>query len=597
MNSLLNGDLDEESIVVLGSSITKSELQSTMSENRVNNCADEINELHEYVKLDYNGDLNNPSQFSLSNMTSNVVKIEDEPSMGSMMIASNIVTNSSISEMQHKIANILDENNILRDALKHNNTSIKEQFKTIVSWRDDVMKTYNLHKTKFAETKELIEKLKTENVQQKKELDSMKTFMLSQYSNENLQKSSVSYEQLVDDSKVDLLTDHLQVLEKEKRKVLHENEELLWQKDSLQNIIDFKSSTIQELQEKLHFAEKNESALKNTIKLLETKVTTFQEELKSAQCKLSESENLKLEHSQYKQNTQNSIRHLKIEVQELKSKLKDAYVLTLQPIRFSLNLEECHDGENYKEFHKNVEIYDKTLKDLSAELNSYSNEFCTLFENFTLLLNALNPKIPEANSDQTKMDINTIQKQIDNHHKSIAQHNQIIKSTLSTFENIFKDFKEVIDTLKSNKIVLNALSAELFSKKEELHMCNDELKNVRKLASTIQKDSDQMDLLKAQIEVYKTDFEAERIARTEIAAEKQSLVEQLRVLHLSKQKLVEDFDGYRLSSGGPSSSADYIRESPTTAFTEVFSCPICQECFESSNTLQHHANSCIDKNG
>lgn len=79
--------------------------------------------------------------------------------MGSMMIASNIISSSSSAELQNKLANILDENNLLRETLKENNTSIKEQFKTIVSWRDDVMKTYSLHRNKFAETKELIEKV------------------------------------------------------------------------------------------------------------------------------------------------------------------------------------------------------------------------------------------------------------------------------------------------------------------------------------------------------------------------------------------------------------------------------------------------------
>lgn len=75
------------------------------------------------------------------------------------MIASNIVSSCSSAELQNKLANILDENNLLRETLKENNSSIKEQFKTIVSWRDDVMKTYALHKNKFAETKELIEKV------------------------------------------------------------------------------------------------------------------------------------------------------------------------------------------------------------------------------------------------------------------------------------------------------------------------------------------------------------------------------------------------------------------------------------------------------
>lgn len=81
--------------------------------------------------------------------------------------------------------------------------------------------------------------------------------MLSQYNNENSSEklNTSSYEELVDDSKVDILTDRLEVIEKEKRKILHENEELRWQKDSLQNIVENNISEIQELKMKLDIAE------------------------------------------------------------------------------------------------------------------------------------------------------------------------------------------------------------------------------------------------------------------------------------------------------------------------------------------------------
>lgn len=99
--------------------------------------------------------------------------------------------------------------------------------------------------------------LKKENIQQKNELDTMKSFMLCQYNNGNSSQKidKSSYEELVDSSNVDILTDRLEVIEKEKRKILHENEDLRWQKDSLQNIVDNNISEIQELKIKLDIAE------------------------------------------------------------------------------------------------------------------------------------------------------------------------------------------------------------------------------------------------------------------------------------------------------------------------------------------------------
>lgn len=54
-----------------------------------------------------------------------------------------------------------------------------------------------------------------------------------------------------------------------------------------------------------------------------------------------------------------------------------------------------------------------------------------------------------------------------------------------------------------NKVKLNDFAAELFEKNDELEEVKNELTNLRKLISTLQKDSDELDFLKAQIEVYR----------------------------------------------------------------------------------------------
>lgn len=77
-----------------------------------------------------------------------------------MMVASNIITDDkSTEELQKQFGEILDENVILKDTLKLNNDSLKEQFLMIASCQDDMLKTTMQHKEKFVETKELIEKV------------------------------------------------------------------------------------------------------------------------------------------------------------------------------------------------------------------------------------------------------------------------------------------------------------------------------------------------------------------------------------------------------------------------------------------------------
>ncbi|KAG6439384.1 hypothetical protein O3G_MSEX000727 [Manduca sexta] len=83
-----------------------------------------------------------------------------KPSPASMMVASTIVTDEgSTEELQKRFAEILDENVILKSSLQQNNDSMKQQFMLIKSCQEDMMKTHLMHKEKFEETKELIERV------------------------------------------------------------------------------------------------------------------------------------------------------------------------------------------------------------------------------------------------------------------------------------------------------------------------------------------------------------------------------------------------------------------------------------------------------
>lgn len=76
------------------------------------------------------------------------------------MIATTIVNDDkSTEELQKHFGEILDENVILKETLKQNNESLKEQFMMIASCQEDMMQTHMLHKEKFEETKQLVEKV------------------------------------------------------------------------------------------------------------------------------------------------------------------------------------------------------------------------------------------------------------------------------------------------------------------------------------------------------------------------------------------------------------------------------------------------------
>ncbi|CAK9827432.1 NF-kappa-B essential modulator [Anthophora retusa] len=76
------------------------------------------------------------------------------------------------TEVHHKLNELLQENTKLKETLKRNNIAMKQQFNTLAIWQEEIMKVYQNHKKKFAETRELINYLKKENTELKMRLSS-----------------------------------------------------------------------------------------------------------------------------------------------------------------------------------------------------------------------------------------------------------------------------------------------------------------------------------------------------------------------------------------------------------------------------------------
>ncbi|XP_029167983.1 optineurin-like [Nylanderia fulva] len=73
-------------------------------------------------------------------------------------------------EMQEKLSDILQENVMLKETLRLNTSSMEEQFNKLVMWQKEVMNVHEVHKKKFAETRELVNHLKKENNELKTKL-------------------------------------------------------------------------------------------------------------------------------------------------------------------------------------------------------------------------------------------------------------------------------------------------------------------------------------------------------------------------------------------------------------------------------------------
>nr|CAD7588687.1 unnamed protein product [Timema genevievae] len=98
-----------------------------------------------------------------------------EESSGACYMSTSMTTDLNPEEIQNKLHELLVENVELKDTLNQNNMAMRQQFHTLVKWQEEVLKVHQNHKEKFAETRDLIHKLRNENEELKKCIAEMKS--------------------------------------------------------------------------------------------------------------------------------------------------------------------------------------------------------------------------------------------------------------------------------------------------------------------------------------------------------------------------------------------------------------------------------------
>nr|CAD7462522.1 unnamed protein product [Timema tahoe] len=94
---------------------------------------------------------------------------------GACYMSTSMTTDLNPEEIQNKLHELLVENVELKDTLNQNNMAMRQQFHTLVKWQEEVLKVHQNHKEKFAETRDLIHKLRNENEELKKCIAEMKS--------------------------------------------------------------------------------------------------------------------------------------------------------------------------------------------------------------------------------------------------------------------------------------------------------------------------------------------------------------------------------------------------------------------------------------
>ncbi|KAI5634944.1 NF-kappa-B essential modulator isoform X2 [Phthorimaea operculella] len=311
-------------------------------------------------------------------------KLNEGPSMASLMVASSLITDEkSTEELQKQFGELLDENIILKETLKKNNESMKEQFLMIASCQEDMMKTHMIHKEKFDETRELVEKLRQENKKLKSDIARLAESEPHK-SNETTSSGPPSALEFVtspDDDTINKLTAQLELVEKQRRQVIVENEKLTWQKESLETIVDATSKERDDLKEKL--------------------------------------KKIELEFSKYKSGVLDTVKMYKDQIIDLQNRLKEAQTTVFQPVRFSISSEPENSSSEYGNFIANVKLYDKTLKHLAELLNLVTHGSVDSLVQCLGVVSSLHDfKMERSNVDQVRSSLADLKQTLEKQHNT-----------------------------------------------------------------------------------------------------------------------------------------------------------------------------------
>ncbi|KAJ0173938.1 hypothetical protein K1T71_010084 [Dendrolimus kikuchii] len=637
-------------------------------------------------------------------------KLGDCPSPASMMVASTIITDDrSTVELQKRFGELLDENVILKETLKQNNDSMKEQFLLIASCQEDMLRTHMMHKEKFDETKELVERLHKDRKASRTQVPpyliisadtlsiptafpffrllidhSISSKVISDAdSSESVTDSVVvpasgisSYISLkyslhrantscglartspaldfilsileADEQPRDFLTSlQKSLVFASKFSVIVDNEKLTWQKESLEHIVDATSKERDDLKEKLklvelqlsikeseHITEINNlkyniqdlnsklqkvNACNNisidevhkrevVIEQLEAKISTLQGELRNAQLKILELENVKLEFTRHRSSVNETVKLYRDQIQDLQNRLKEASTTVFQPVRFSLSSESDASSTEYTSYVNNVKLYDRTLKHLAELLNKLTHGLSdSLVQTLGVVASLYDYKLEKTSVEQFKAGLAEVKQQLEKQHADSLNNIGQLRGTMTIFEGIFKDHSELLKKIVTKQeprqqslVNVEALTGALVARGQELQLMEAELNRLKA-------DKEDREVLKAQLELYKSDFEAERESREKMACEKETILTDLRQTQRRNQELttqLEELRNQKPSSHRPSTqlkTAAPARQTSAPARHSnatgnvIYTCPKCMRfnC-DDYKMLDDHFDFCLD---
>ncbi|NXA23842.1 OPTN protein, partial [Ibidorhyncha struthersii] len=534
-------------------------------------------------------------------------------------MAAPALTTYTPEEMVQQMRELIAENNELKEAMKVHNQAMKDRYEELSIWREKQKEEREFYELKFKEAKQCLLAKCIENEQLQQQIQSLKE-----------REEGAEMEGCVASEKeVRQLKSQVQRLQAEKADLLAIISELqvklnISAEDSFveigMNVSEGNKKNSDLWAETLVPACRSKAA--DESKNLESEELTVSQLLCSLRNETQKREKLEKELQDHRERYELFfLRAAAVTKSVTDQRQAEISVITDQdklPISSwvgseveTLNLQVCALFKELQEAHeklKEAELIQKKLQEKCQVLERKSSAAAVELEEKQQLIYTIKKLELQVESMQAEVKLEQAKTHEEKARCSSLQdaYSKLLPELTAAMKTI--DEMKLKELDRVDKVVVEQLNAKVELAEQALAAKQLQIDEMKQMIAKQEEDLETMTVLRAQMEVYCSDFHAERAAREKIHEEKEQLAAQLAYL-LKEQQNLEDLGRNSLAEmqnrhGARAPDREHSphlvqrgtgsQDWPEQQNISMYSCPKCEEILPDLDTLQIHVMDCIN---
>lgn len=512
----------------------------------------------------------------------------------------------STVEIHSQLLKVIEENNSLKDILKKNNSMMEEQMSAILQWRKHMISAKDQQQQSLEKAKEEISVLEEKNAELCRQLENVGKF--EKEKTQPCMKCTIFEDALNNMLAIDSVEDGESII----------LELGCFRDNLLQNLITF-CPYVENLANTV-VNEEEKKLLKTFVLLLKFKISALEcgnlrttvhtdeefgyevvhQKAREKELQLCQDiEDLKRVIDS-KNNELVCLRKEKGEFLEKELKLKEYEMVSKSQFELMNKKSEIDTSlvEKYKErcecLQQQIEEYqlkldkasmsnDHLVKDLREEVRNLQD---------ILKLEQIENKSAKDRLSEVMLKFEFLQVDYDRVSKLLEVESKSFKEkheeAIALWGKERKDYLEEIQELKTQLLELekiDQLTAQIFEMQEQMRECAADIRRLNSELAEVKEENEIIPILKAQIEVYKSDFENMAVSKDAASDEVERLKNELKKFEQKCDSCPSAGNSQASASGGQTSSRYLDHKGQCN---ETAECPFCHEEFKNEYLANRH---------